>query len=122
MAATVETERFAARPESAAAARHFVADVIRDTAIDRSDALLVTSELVTNAIMHAHTEFEVQVRVEAPDDVCIIIRNHAPEILLIVRAEQVDGGRGLALIDRLASAWGFERQPDAKLVWVRLSA
>jgi anti-sigma regulatory factor (Ser/Thr protein kinase) len=119
--ASVETERFAPRPESAAAARHFVAEAIRETDVDADDAMLLTSELVTNAIIHARGEFEVRVTIEGPDDVCIVVANHSPDILLIVRNAPAQGGRGLELIDRVATAWGFERERDAKLVWFRLS-
>jgi anti-sigma regulatory factor (Ser/Thr protein kinase) len=114
--------RFAPSPESAAEARQFVGSAVQGTSVDRANALLLTSELVNNAIMHAESEFEVRVSIEDGDAVRVVVVNHAPQLLLLSREPSTEGGRGLALIDQLANSWGFERRDDMKLVWFMLAA
>jgi anti-sigma regulatory factor (Ser/Thr protein kinase) len=106
-------------------ARDVVADVLTtmgwpEHTIDR--ARVVASELVTNAVMHAGTAFELTIRV---DDACWIeVTDGAPAEL----PQRVDhggsrpGGMGLYLVDALAAEWGVERDPTCKVVWARLSA
>lgn len=113
--------RFAPRPESAAEAREFVSSAVRETTIDHDDALLLTSELVNNAIVHAKSDFEVRVSIEDAEAVRIDVVNHAPQLLLLAREPSDESGRGLAILDAIASAWGFERQADVKSVWFQLS-
>jgi anti-sigma regulatory factor (Ser/Thr protein kinase) len=113
---------FTPRPESAAEARQFVGCAVEGTSVDRANALLLTSELVNNAIMHAESEFQVRVSIEDGDAVRVVVVNHAPQLLLLSREPSTEGGRGLALIDQLANSWGFERRDDMKLVWFMLAA
>jgi len=113
--------RFAPTPESAAAVRDFVEGAVLQTRVDREDALLLTSELVNNAIVHAQSEFEVRVSVEDADAFRVVVVNHAPELLLIVKEPADEVGRGLAILDGIANAWGFERRADVKSVWFELS-
>ena len=112
--------RFLPRAESAAAARSFVCETVRESSADRDDVLLLTSELVNNAILHARSEFDVRVDIEDDYAVCVTVLNHAPELLLLAREPSASGGRGLALIDAVANAWGFESRVDTKSVWFRL--
>lgn len=119
-AVDLQAKRFQAVPESAAVARQFVEDVVRDTAVDAFDAALLTSELVSNAIVHAHTEFEVLVCFEPSGAVRVSVIDHAPELLLVANGSRANAGWGLKIIDAVASAWGFERRPASKLVWFLL--
>jgi anti-sigma regulatory factor (Ser/Thr protein kinase) len=79
--------------------------------------LLLTSELVTNAVVHAGTQARLHlqgvaggVRVEVSDgsSELPVPRNG--------RADDV-GGWGLVLLERLATAWGAERRDSGKTVW-----
>ncbi|MEU6955840.1 ATP-binding protein [Streptomyces sp. NPDC045714] len=89
------------------------------------DVLLVVSELVTNACLHA----------EGPEELRI---GHTPKVL---RVEVVDrgagqpaprtphragrpGGHGMFIVQRLCLDWGVLRAPDApgKTVWAELAA
>ena len=108
--------RFEPRPASALAARRFVGDAVRGTTIDCGAAMLLTGELVNNAILHARGDFEVRVGVGEDDDVRVEVINHAPEMLLVAREGSSDGGRGLAIIRGMADAWGFESRTDSKSV------
>ncbi|GAC1434630.1 MAG: hypothetical protein NVSMB51_02250 [Solirubrobacteraceae bacterium] len=89
------------------------------------DALLVVSELVTNAIRHSGCGPDEFIKISAIlDDQAIRIAvedpgrsGQAPAI-----AEQrppAEGGHGLLLVDQLASRWGVE-DPDTRVVWAEL--
>jgi two-component sensor histidine kinase len=85
------------------------------------DAVMLVSELVTNAVVHAQTPLEVnvhvgkrKVRVEVQDD------SDALPIARIPRNEAT-GGWGLQLVDRIARSWGIERRTRGKVVWFELA-
>jgi anti-sigma regulatory factor (Ser/Thr protein kinase) len=93
----------------------------------RDDALLVTSELVSNAVLHSGCDPEEQIEVMAartPIGVRI-------EVVDVGRsgkhAELCDpdarayGGMGLRLVDALSERWGADRE-DRLRVWAELAA
>ncbi|MFC4503305.1 MULTISPECIES: SpoIIE family protein phosphatase [Streptomyces] len=107
-----------------------------ENAVERltEDAVLVVSELVTNAVVHAGTDVELLCRLEAhpehPDDpqhpaVVVEVSDHHPS-----RAprdhpaeapyEIPEYGRGLRLVAALADAWGVTYRRGTKTVWARL--
>lgn len=116
---------------SVAAARGFIADTLshwhREQAADV--ATLLTSELVTNAVVHAQTDIIVSISSPKPppdaddDRIRIEIRDHdvrmpapSPGTGLSAR------GRGLTIVDSLATAWGMERRRATKTVWFEIPA
>ncbi|MFL6270512.1 MAG: ATP-binding protein, partial [Actinomycetes bacterium] len=106
-------------PTAAAAARAFVREVLGywqlalpdNTLVDR--AVLLASELVTNAVIHARTELRLQLELRG-DLLHLAVRDGNPRMLrlVIVPGPQAEGGRGLWLVDQLARAWGVNRHPD----------
>jgi hypothetical protein len=108
------------------AARHLAADVLAasDFPGDVETVLLLLSELVTNAVRHAATPFELHMAVDAAQVTVTVIdhdRAHPPH-LRHPRPEETSG-RGLRIVDRLASSWGSEvLADDAKGVWFRCLA
>lgn len=105
-------------------ARRFVADRLsewgRSDVVE--DAQLCTSELVTNALLHSHTEATLLVRV---DDAAVRVEVHDGSRHLPARGPMVDDamtGRGLLLVESLATAWGVEPDAAGKSVWFELSA
>src|ERR1700734_2676541 len=124
---------------AAAAARRFVRDTLRsweltgrsedqDALVD--DAVLLTSELVTNAVLHAGTPVQVTCRLvgdELNGAVEIAVLDRRPgEFRLEVpqataEAAERTNGRGLQLPSQLASAWGVTYARAAKAVWFRIS-
>lgn len=109
---------------SAAAARRHLRTVLQDAGLDQvlDEALLVVSELVTNAVVHAGTEVELHVRAE-PGGLWLQVVDHLPGVVPLMRAADGDreGGRGVFLLDALASEWGTAHRPDSKAVWCRLA-
>jgi anti-sigma regulatory factor (Ser/Thr protein kinase) len=79
-------------------------------------ALLVT-ELVTNAILHARTPLLLTLE-SRPAHVRICVEDRSNE-QPAVRHYDSDAvtGRGLALVEQLASSWGVDTTPEGKVVW-----
>ncbi|WP_214409096.1 ATP-binding protein [Sphaerisporangium fuscum] len=86
-------------------------------------AELLVSELVTNAIRHAHgairhltlAVFEGALRAEVTDTDSTL-----PEMR--EAADDDEGGRGLKLLDLLSCCWGAIRTPEGKAMWFELPA
>lgn len=109
-------------PRMVAVARHFVRDRLTswEATEDLDAAVLVTSELVTNAVLHARTAIQVKleldgnrVRIEVFDE-----NTRAP--VEAACPPDATSGRGLALVSALAPAWGIDHRPDGKVVWAEL--
>ncbi|MGC9380681.1 ATP-binding protein [Streptomyces sp. MH13] len=86
-------------------------------------AELLTSELVTNALVHTDDDAVLTatvepdgLRVEVRDFVGGLPRPRAPE------PEESTNGRGLVLVQSLADAWGVRAHGVGKSVWFRLDA
>jgi PAS domain S-box-containing protein len=116
---------FAPDSRSVAAARRFIRRTLLDwgAASVVDDALLLVSELVTNAVVHAGTQTDVTCsRYEGGIQVDVLDRYPARGLPVEVPAADSsrEGGRGLHLSSALASAWGVEYTRAAKRVWFRL--
>jgi serine phosphatase RsbU (regulator of sigma subunit)/anti-sigma regulatory factor (Ser/Thr protein kinase) len=116
-------------PAAVAAARHFVRDTlvswglpVKDSRV--IDAVLLASELVTNAIVHAGTRVQLTCRMnDAAVEISVLDRHPARMIPDPPSAvDQVDrpSGRGLLLPAALSSSWGVTYAPAAKVIWFRL--
>ena len=109
-------------PGSARLARGFITDALTKWECDNvvDTAVLLTSELVTNAVLHARTTVTVTVSL---DDrrLRVEVCDHSPT-LPRMRPFGVDDatGRGLPMIGAYAAAWGAEPRPDGKCVWFEI--
>jgi anti-anti-sigma factor len=114
---------------SPAVARAFVQEVCRywqlalpdSTLVDR--AVLLVSELVTNAVVHARTDLRLRVELRG-DLLHLAVRDGSPWQLrpATIPDPEAEGGRGLWLVDQLARSWGVNRHPDGgKVVWCTLT-
>ena len=116
----MHTQRtFAPEGQSVAQARRFVRRALEDWgAEDLSDeAVLATSELVTNAVVHAHTDVEVVLRLR-PDRLRVEVIDAATDyIYRRDAAADEQSGRGMALTEALAAAWGIDALVAGKSVW-----
>ncbi|HKY15201.1 MAG TPA: ATP-binding protein [Microthrixaceae bacterium] len=106
--------------------RHTLGDRVASGALD--DIVLATSELVTNAILHARTELTLVVDVEEHDgairsvSLSVADGDPSPPVPQPFSPESVSG-RGLLIIDALAERWGYGPRPDdepGKQVWATL--
>ena len=82
----------------------------------REPAVLLTSELATNAVVHARTPFRVTVMLD--DDLTVEVSDGS-EVLPRLEPVPIDGesGRGLLLVSRLADRWGSRPEERGKTVW-----
>jgi anti-sigma regulatory factor (Ser/Thr protein kinase) len=110
-------------PMSARAAREVMEAALQPWGDEEATevAVLLTTELVTNAIVHARTDFALRVsthaerlRVEVSDS------SSDPPRLIAIRGLE-DHGRGLHLVDVLSRSWGVDWRNDHKVVWFELT-
>ncbi|MFF6984641.1 SpoIIE family protein phosphatase [Streptomyces sp. NPDC008343] len=90
------------------------------------EAMLLASELVTNALLHADSAVDVRLR-EYPDRIRIEVRDTAaappiPSALALTDSAlaEAESGRGLIIVESLASAWGNSPSGRGKTVWFEL--
>ncbi len=115
-------QHFEPRASSVREARSLVADVLEEAHFsgDADTVLLLVSEVVTNAVRHAATPFDLIVAVDSATSVTVTVVDHDPAHPPRLRHPGPDdtSGRGLLIVERLASSWGYERSDgDAKSVW-----
>ncbi len=85
-------------------------------------AELLASEVVTNAVLHAGTDIEVRARA-LPPGVRIEVRDGSHTLPgLRNYDDSATTGRGLGLLDALASSWGVEATRNGKVVWFDVGA
>ncbi|MGR6316659.1 SpoIIE family protein phosphatase [Micromonospora soli] len=127
----VRRVRLPADRRTPAAARALVRSVLAEANLDEllNEALLLTTELTTNAVEHARTELDIEVEADGTgltvtvtdfasgpvEELVVGVRNDASEI-----TEVAERGRGLLLVDHFASRWGTTYVPTGKGVWFRL--
>ncbi|MEU0029372.1 SpoIIE family protein phosphatase [Streptomyces sp. NPDC006335] len=113
---------------SVATARSFVRDTLQGWGFADivDDAVVLTSELVTNAVVHAGTSADV-LCLRSDDGVRIEVADRYPEREIPLQGQAVnmgnldrEGGRGLQLCAALAGRWGVEYTPTHKQVWFQL--
>lgn len=117
------SERLDARLDSPRAARRLVRRALTDA--DRAHwvdvAQLAVSELVTNAVLHAHTAIEVTVEVRAAA-ATVSVRDFSPDIPMQRHWDRTaTTGRGLGLVRSMTAASGVELLGSAgKRMWFRV--
>jgi anti-sigma regulatory factor (Ser/Thr protein kinase) len=110
-------------PASARACRRFLVAALEEWGADQfaDEAVLLLSELVTNAVVHAGTEIQVVITLDG-DVLRVEVRDDNPRIPKVKHFSMLSGtGRGLALVAGTAQQWDVERLPDGgKKVWFEL--
>jgi anti-sigma regulatory factor (Ser/Thr protein kinase) len=129
MSGRTSTATFRSRKPSVAAAREHVRAVLIEWKLGLlvDDALLITSELATNALLHA----------AGTGDFFTLTLRRRHGILAIEVADSYQwgmpelhkpdgpletGGRGLVLVDALSANWGVRPRDPGKTVWAHLPA
>ena len=81
---------------------------------------LLVSEVVTNAVTHARSAPRIEAQL-TPTTIRVPVYDADPRLPdHRVPDEERPGGRGLHLLDRLASRWGAEPTDGGKVVWFEL--
>ncbi|MEU7010342.1 SpoIIE family protein phosphatase [Streptomyces sp. NPDC046332] len=112
---------------SVATARAFVRDTLQGWGYAEvvDDAVVLTSELVTNAVIHAGTAADV-LCLRSEDGIRVEVADRYPEREIPVQGGRTvahpdrENGRGLLLCAALATRWGVEYTPTHKRVWFQL--
>jgi two-component sensor histidine kinase len=107
---------------SARLARRFADDSLASVDVDADLAVLLVSELATNAVMHARTDFIVRVWVNNDRGVRIEVEDENERRPSVAYAPiEATSGRGLQLVQTLSDAWGVDARQHGKVVWFELS-
>jgi anti-sigma regulatory factor (Ser/Thr protein kinase) len=127
------TTGFRSSPSAASDARHWISDHLHRWDIDevRDTAMLLSSELVTNAVLHASSATEVSMAVvdgalevsvsdSEPQVATLLLRPRPGRVSRADRQTIREGGRGLYVVAALADSWGASLTDDGKRVWFRL--
>lgn len=84
------------------------------------DAVLIVSEMVTNAIRYGGGPVRLRLRLRAAY-LRVEVRDASRVAPRVLPADPAgERGRGLRIVARLASRWGITRLRDGKIVWVDL--
>ena len=116
--------RLTTGPAAAAEARGQVRAAIRawDIPVDPDVAVLLTSELVTNAIGHEPGE-DITLAITCPFGQLRVDVHDTSRMLPVLVDAPVDAeaGRGLMLVATLSATWGVYRTPAGKAVYFTLA-
>jgi anti-sigma regulatory factor (Ser/Thr protein kinase) len=109
---------FAPEPREVFSARHFVASVLKGWGLDSGDLPLLVSELATNAVLHARSDFVVTV-IRLPQKVRVEVLDQNTRLpSFAVAPPDAHSGRGLLILQKLAGTWGVESHSDqGKTIW-----
>ncbi len=110
-----------ARPQVVSQARRFVDEHAPPLTDATRDALsLLTSELVTNAVIHARTALQVGITVSTTF-VLVTVFDLDLDLGRVEQAGDRNGGRGLSIVAALADSYDMVRHVDGgKTAWFRL--
>jgi anti-sigma regulatory factor (Ser/Thr protein kinase) len=111
---------FPPTPESVGRARRFAARTLASWGAQQleDDVRVVASELATNALLHARTEFTLGITLDG-DLLRLTLADGSaaqPRMRRFDSAESTTG-RGLRMVAELAQAWGVEKDGAGKAVW-----
>jgi anti-sigma regulatory factor (Ser/Thr protein kinase) len=114
-------------PASAAYVRRYIAEDLARRSVSADcidDVVLVASELVGNAIMHAPPPVDDELDISwdlEPDAVVVRVLDGSPELPQRRRRDAKEAnGRGLSIVAAIALDWGIRRTELGKQVWARV--
>ena len=115
----------AANPSAVPEARRFLRARLAGNASDEivDDVLLVASEVVTNAVIHAGTAIHLGVTYDQ-NAILVTVQDLADPIAVerirgLPRSDLDESGRGMSVISTLSDDFGWQPTPDraGKLMW-----
>ncbi len=108
-------------PDTVAAARSFVRRTLNawDCQDPEDVVVLLTSEVVTNAVIHASTAIRLELSLAEDRTLLVETTDRHPGLPVVQPADLLrEHGRGMLLVERLADRWGVDRnEDDRKVVW-----
>lgn len=131
MTAIIGSLTIPGRPDQVSCARAFMARTLaasgKGRRVDSDAATLMTSELVTNAILHTTSGTGdgtvTIVVVDVPDGVLVEVIDDGSDRTPVVKRDRLaTDGHGLYLVQQTAAQWGYRRDPAGTTVWFHLAA
>ena len=124
------SRRFEPQTKNIRTARRFVAGFLKELAWPGNVQVigLLVSELVTNAIVHAgqgHSREQIALTMSITDGLVrveVADANPSPPIRIVDGAVDAPSGRGLVIVDTLATTWGVTPTSSGKSVWFEVCA
>jgi anti-sigma regulatory factor (Ser/Thr protein kinase) len=117
----MRSELFACDPSSVGLARRFISECVEQLGLrSLPDAQLMTSELATNAIVHAHSRFDLTVEKLPDGGARIEVRDFGSGTPHVLDCDPVgSSGRGLKIVTLLSESWGMHERPGGlgKSIW-----
>jgi anti-sigma regulatory factor (Ser/Thr protein kinase) len=116
--------RLAGEAGQVRAARRFIAELLGDDWPDVDDAMLLTSELAANAVLHSASgrpggKFTVRARVQPRDFLWVEVEDEGGS--WTETAGDSERGRGLDIVNAIADEWGKDGGPvTGWIVWARV--
>jgi anti-sigma regulatory factor (Ser/Thr protein kinase) len=112
-----------AAPEAAGVARRLVREVLTDLDAGHvmDDAMLVMSELATNAVRYGAAPIRATATVEGTHLILAVQDSRASDLPYpkVLTATEPNG-RGMHLVAAMASRWGWDRSAHSKVVWAEI--
>ena len=115
------TQTLALTPDASSVrnGRQFVASILNEWGLDElaETAVLLTSELLTNSVLHARTDIALTVQRRDDTSVDICVRDgsrHTPRRRR--HAHDATTGRGIELLERLAQEWAVTTDEGGKTI------
>jgi PAS domain S-box-containing protein len=115
--------RLPPQPSSVAEARAHVRRLLVEAGRDdlAETAVLLVSEVVTNALLHAGTDIDLAATLNQ-DGLLVQVGDGSPHLPSRRRYAATAGtGRGLLMLESLVDDWGVTARPAGKTVWFRIS-
>jgi anti-sigma regulatory factor (Ser/Thr protein kinase) len=112
-------------PSSVATARRFIEARVSAWSFPRragEQLVLIGSELVTNAVLHARTDLILTLELDdGRARISVKDQSRAPATLRHYRTDALTG-RGLGVVAALSDRWGISAAADGKVVWAEVAA
>jgi anti-sigma regulatory factor (Ser/Thr protein kinase) len=84
-------------------------------------AELLTDELLTNAVLHGGGQFSLTARADGKRlRVSVSDRFSSERVTVYPPGHELEYGRGMTIVDAMASKWGIERHGSEKSIWFEL--
>jgi sigma-B regulation protein RsbU (phosphoserine phosphatase) len=114
--AIARSDLFACDPASVKAARRFVGEYVEHLGLDcLPNVQLMVSELATNAVLHAKSQFDVTLERVSHSVVRVEVRDFGSGTpRLVPSSTEAEDGRGLRIVDLLSQTWGVENRPAGR--------
>ncbi len=117
-------EQIEYEPQEVSRVRRRVAAALAEVGVPDEQcevAVLLVSEVVTNAILHGMPPAEISVQVHDGHIQIEVSDAGAAQVAPVAEVQWDDGGgRGLMLVEALATSWGTSQRAARNQVWFQL--